>query len=90
MDGLASKNRPFVMKQPTVETQPKSETLPEGVHQEPKQAPKKTTDKEGLDQAYASDNGLFRDAEGTLRVAGTRRGSWGQTGWRTTECMVLG
>ena len=39
--------------------------------------PKKTTDKEGLDQAYSSANSLYRDAEGTLHVAGTRRGLLG-------------
>ncbi len=72
-DWVPPKNRPFVMKQPKAETEPKSESLPP---QDSKRT-KKTTDKEGLDKAYASDNGLCRDPTGTLHVAGTRGGFLG-------------
>ncbi len=43
-------------------------------------APKKTTNKEGLDQAYASANGLYRDAQGTVHVA-TMRGGFLESDW---------
>ncbi len=72
-DWLPPKNRPFVMKQPKAETEPKSESLPP----QESQGTKKTTDKEGLDRAYASDNGLFGDPAGMLHVGGTRGGFLG-------------
>ena len=68
-DWLPQKNKLFVLEQPIVQTEPQSEP-----QQEPKQEAKKPTDKEGLDQAYASADSLYRDAQGTLHVAGTRGG----------------
>ncbi len=61
------------MKQPKAESEPKSESLPP----QDSKGTKKTTDKEGLDRAYASDNNFYRDPSGTLHVAGTRGGFLG-------------
>ena len=82
-DWLPPKNKLFVLKQPTVETESLSEPK-----QEPNQEAKNTTDKEGLDQAYASANSLHRDAQGTLHVAGTR-GGFLDSDWME-NCKIYG
>ncbi len=68
-----------MLKQPKVVTDQKSQYLAEGRQtkgpdRETDQVPKKPTDEECLDRAYASANSLYRDARGMLHVAGTRRG----------------
>ena len=63
-DWLPQKDRLFVLKQP-----PPPPPLPPIPEQKTR-----TTDKEGLDRAYKTDNGFYRDPEGTLHVAGTRGG----------------
>ncbi len=52
-----------------METEPKS-----GPNQEPKQSPEKTKDTKGLGRAYVSPDNLYRDAQGTFRVASERGG----------------
>lgn len=60
---LPPKNRPFTLKHPKLQQEP-----------EPKPEQKKTSDKEGLDRAYAADSGFYKDPAGTLHIAGTRGG----------------
>jgi hypothetical protein len=66
-DWLPSKNRQFRMK-----VKPGKEANPE--------APRKTTDKEGLDRAYADDSDMYLDPAGTLHIAGTK-GNFVQKEW---------
>ena len=66
-DWLPPRNRPFAMKQPKAE--PKSESLPP----QESNGTKKTTDKEGLGRAYASDNNFYRSFRHTPRGGHARR-----------------
>ena len=63
-DWLPQKGRLFVLKQPP--PPPPLQPIPE--------QKTRTTDKEGLDRAYKTESGFYRDPEGTLHVAGTRGG----------------
>ena len=63
--------------------------MPEGPIPETTKTAKKTSDSEGLSQAYRADSGFYRDPAGTLHVSGTRGGFLGQTGQRTTKRMDL-
>ena len=63
-DWLPPKDRQFVLKQavaPAAEEEVRT----------------KTTDKMGLDRAYKTESGFYRDPAGTLHVAGTRGGFLG-------------
>ena len=62
-DWLPQKARLFVLKQAL---HPPLPPIPE--------QKSRTTDKEGLDRAYKTESGFYRDPEGTLHVAGTRGG----------------
>ena len=62
-DWLPQEDRRFVLKQPPP---PPIPPIPE--------QKTRTTDKEGLDRAYKTESGFYRDPEGTLHVAGTRGG----------------
>ena len=68
-DWLPQKDRLFVLKQPPPPPPPPPPPLPPIPEQKTR-----TTDKEGLDRAHKTDNGFYRDPEGTLHVAGTRGG----------------
>ena len=68
-DWLPQKDRLFVLKQPPPPPPP-----PPPPHPSIPAQKTRTTDKEGLDRAYKTDNGFYRDPEGTLHVAGTRGG----------------
>ncbi len=77
-DWRPPKNRPLVLKQPKAEAEPKSESSPEGAqakgpNQKPKQAPKDTTDKEGLDQACFGLRSLQRCPRNASRGGQARR-----------------
>ena len=67
-DWLPQKDRLFSLKQPLPPQQP-----PPPLPPIPEQKTR-TTDKEGLDRAYKTESGFYRDPEGTLHVAGTRGG----------------
>ena len=67
-DWLPQKDRLFVLKQPPPPPPPPP-ILPPIPEQK-----SGTTDKEGLDRAYKTESGFYRDPEGILHVAGTRRG----------------
>ena len=75
-DWLPQKDRLFVLKQPV--PLPSSPALapaplpPPPPHPPPQKT--RTTYKEGLDRAYKSESGFYRDPEGTLHMAGTRGG----------------
>ena len=76
-DWLPQKDRLFVLKQPPEVPEAKASPLPPPPPPPLPPIPEqktRTTDKEGLDRAYKTDNGFYRDPEGTLHVAGTRGG----------------
>ena len=74
-DWLPQKNRPFTMKR--LQREEATESLPEGPTPETRKTTKKTSDSEGLSQAYRADSGFYRDPAGTLHVSGTRGGFLG-------------
>ena len=81
-DWLPQKDRLFVLKQPRAPLPPESSGPTSPLTPAPAPVPlptpplqkTRTTNKEGLDRAYKSESGFYRDPEGTLHMAGTRGG----------------